>query len=357
MKFEKLNFTIALVSIIAIASFSYTIISEEASALRDPDRDYDGIVDYYDECPEIPENYNKFEDEDGCPDTVIEEKTKYEFPDTDGDGFDDRIDNCITLPETFNDYLDYDGCPERDVREPEDLLDSDSDSVPDSVDVCPHEQETINEYKDGDGCPDSLILGVSKISEKSIILDNQCLEGKIQVMRINSQEPLCVYSDTAQRWEELGIGEIIDHLSTPLDESENQMVISDSTPELENIIENAIPPTVTPYSPTIDEISSRIILDTDKTEIGQVFSYPTGQPKIISKIVTIPAGVETGPHMHEYPLYAYILEGEVTVDYGDEGVKKFVKGDSLIEAINFKHNGINTGVIPTQILVVLLSEK
>ena len=98
-------------------------------------------------------------------------------------------------------------------------------------------------------------------------------------------------------------------------------------------------------------------MDTDKTAIGQDISYPSGSPQIISKIVTIPVGAETGPHIHEYPLIGYVIEGEVTVDYGDHGIKTFVKGDSFVEAINYTHNGKNNGDEPTEILVVLVGEN
>jgi len=103
-----------------------------------------------------------------------------------------------------------------------------------------------------------------------------------------------------------------------------------------------------------NDISSQTILETDKTTIGQDISYPSGSPLITSKIVTIPVGAETGPHIHEYPMFAYIMEGEVTVDYGEQGIKTFVKGESIVEAINYTHNGKNNGSEPTEILVVLI---
>ena len=107
----------------------------------------------------------------------------------------------------------------------------------------------------------------------------------------------------------------------------------------------------------IDEISSQTILDTNKTVIGQLIQYPSGTPQITSKIVTIPVGSETGPHIHEVPMFAYILKGEVTVDYGDKGIKTFVEGDSMVEAINYTHNGKNMGKEPTEILIVLMDER
>ena len=105
-----------------------------------------------------------------------------------------------------------------------------------------------------------------------------------------------------------------------------------------------------------NEISSKTILDTNKTVIGQPINYPGGSPQIISKIVSIPIGSETGPHIHEVPMFAYILKGQVTVDYGEKGNKTFFEGDSIIEAINYTHNGKNTGKEPTEILIVLLDE-
>jgi quercetin dioxygenase-like cupin family protein len=106
-----------------------------------------------------------------------------------------------------------------------------------------------------------------------------------------------------------------------------------------------------------ENVSSQTILDIDTTVIGQDIQYPSGSPHITSKIVTIPMGAETGPHIHEYPMFAYIMEGEVTVDYGEQGIKTFVKGESIIEAINYTHNGKNNGEKPTEILVVLISES
>jgi len=106
-----------------------------------------------------------------------------------------------------------------------------------------------------------------------------------------------------------------------------------------------------------NDISSQTILDTGKTVIGQDIQYPSGSPLITSKIITIPVGAKTGPHIHEYPMFGYMIEGEITVDYGDQGIKTFLKGDSLIEAINYTHDGKNTGNEPAKILVVVIGEN
>ena len=57
-----------------------------------------------------PETFNMFEDEDGCPDLIADNKST---ADTDGDGYPDVLDLCPTQPETFNGLLDEDGCPDQ----------------------------------------------------------------------------------------------------------------------------------------------------------------------------------------------------------------------------------------------------
>ncbi len=65
--------------------------------------------------------------------------------DRDHDGVPDDRDRCPDVPEDRDGIQDQDGCPENDA---------DGDGVPDSQDKCPHQKETINGYKDDDGCPD-----------------------------------------------------------------------------------------------------------------------------------------------------------------------------------------------------------
>jgi outer membrane protein OmpA-like peptidoglycan-associated protein len=100
------------------------------------DRDGDGFVDPQDKCPDAPENYNLFEDEDGCPDD----------PDTDGDGLPDLTDSCELIAEDKDGYLDEDGCPE---------LDNDLDGIFDKDDDCPVEAEDPDGYEDENGCPET----------------------------------------------------------------------------------------------------------------------------------------------------------------------------------------------------------
>jgi quercetin dioxygenase-like cupin family protein len=77
---------------------------------------------------------------------------------------------------------------------------------------------------------------------------------------------------------------------------------------------------------------------------GQQLTYPlTGKPEVTVLVVHLPPGSSTGWHKHPVPVYAYMLEGELTVRT-ESGVEKlFVKGEPIIEVMNLLHNGTNTG--------------
>ena len=64
--------------------------------------------------------------------------------------------------------------------------------------------------------------------------------------------------------------------------------------------------------------------------------------------ITLAPGQQTGWHMHPVPLFGYILEGELTVDYGTKGARTYRAGDGFMEAIDEAHNGRNTGQGPVK---------
>jgi len=104
--------------------------------------------------------------------------------------------------------------------------------------------------------------------------------------------------------------------------------------------------------PTVD------LLATSNTVVGEAIRYPTsGQAKVTVSIVTILPGANTVLHRHPAPLVAYILEGEMSVDYGEKGQKVFRKGDALVEAMDVPHRGMNHGTSPVKILAVYLGAE
>ena len=101
-----------------------------------------------------------------------------------------------------------------------------------------------------------------------------------------------------------------------------------------------------------------VLLSTSKTVIGEPLRYPREKPaKVTAAIVTVPTGATTGWHSHGVPLFAYILEGELKVDYGPQGERVYKKGDALIEAVNLPHDGTNTGSLPAKVLAVFIGAE
>ena len=100
-----------------------------------------------------------------------------------------------------------------------------------------------------------------------------------------------------------------------------------------------------------------VLLSSSQTVIGQPIAYPQGVPKVTAAIITVEPGRETGLHLHRVPLFAYILNGELTVDYGPDGKRAFKEGSAFLEALNSEHNGRNTGGTATRILAVFMGAE
>lgn len=95
-----------------------------------------------------------------------------------------------------------------------------------------------------------------------------------------------------------------------------------------------------------------VLVNSSQSILGQDLKYPAGKPVFTAAIVTMEPGQSTGEHRHDAPLFAMILEGELTVDYGVAGTKVYAKGDALLEAFETYHSGTNTGSEPVRILAV-----
>lgn len=101
--------------------------------------------------------------------------------------------------------------------------------------------------------------------------------------------------------------------------------------------------------PTVD------ILSTGKTVADEDIAYPTtGPAHVTASIVTILPGAETILHRHGTPMFAYVQEGVVTVDYGTRGKRTYRPGEAFMEAMAVTHRGMNLGATPVKILVVYM---
>jgi quercetin dioxygenase-like cupin family protein len=95
-----------------------------------------------------------------------------------------------------------------------------------------------------------------------------------------------------------------------------------------------------------------VLVSSTTSIIGEPLSYPEGSAKITGAVITMQLGDTTGWHKHNVPLFAYMLEGEITVDYGDHGTRTYQTGDSFIEAFQSPHNGRVTGDGIARVLAV-----
>jgi quercetin dioxygenase-like cupin family protein len=108
-------------------------------------------------------------------------------------------------------------------------------------------------------------------------------------------------------------------------------------------------------APTASAYPSIRLLDTRNDILGQPFSYPAGDARLLSDIITLAPGEEGALHRHLVPMFAYLLEGELTVDYGPQGRRNYRAGEALVEAVGVLHRGFNHGTAPVKILVVYIS--
>ena len=110
---------------------------EDEEGCPEPDNDRDGILDVDDQCPLVPEDRNGQQDNDGCPDSDV--------ADRDGDQIADNVDQCPDDPEDRDNFEDQNGCPDPD---------NDQDQILDTDDLCPNEPEDRDNFEDDNGCPD-----------------------------------------------------------------------------------------------------------------------------------------------------------------------------------------------------------
>ena len=100
------------------------------------------------------------------------------------------------------------------------------------------------------------------------------------------------------------------------------------------------------------EIRVEKVLKTSVDSAGHAIAYPKeGTAEVTGVVVTIPVGGQTGWHIHTIPCVAYILEGEVTVEWEDGSTHLSKAGEAFAEVVNLKHNGSNRGTVPAKLIM------
>ena len=104
-------------------------------------------------------------------------------------------------------------------------------------------------------------------------------------------------------------------------------------------------------------VKATLILKTTTTTGNYPAKYLNTQvPEITAMKVEIKPGAETGWHSHAVPLYAYVLEGDLTVEIKGGNTYHFTAGDAIVEVVNIPHNGKNLGTTPVTLIVFYTGE-
>lgn len=94
------------------------------------------------------------------------------------------------------------------------------------------------------------------------------------------------------------------------------------------------------------------LLVTSTNYAGIPLAWPaSGKAEVTALVVHLPPGSSTGWHKHPVPVYAYMLEGEMTIRTENGVEKRFVKGEPIIEVVNMLHNGTSTGKSTASLVV------
>ena len=105
------------------------------------------------------------------------------------------------------------------------------------------------------------------------------------------------------------------------------------------------------------ETSVDLLLDSDLTILGDAFAYPAGRARITAARLTVPPGATVPLHLHPVPLFVYILQGEISVDYGSRGTITYRKGDTFVEAFEWPHHARNAGKGNVKLLAVYVGAE
>ncbi|MEA4935939.1 MAG: cupin domain-containing protein [Paludibacter sp.] len=106
------------------------------------------------------------------------------------------------------------------------------------------------------------------------------------------------------------------------------------------------------------EINIEPLLKTDTTAIGQKIAYPqVSDAEVTMSRITIPAGKSTGWHKHDYPVFAYVLKGMLTVEIENNKSVQYCENSTISEVIDTYHNGTNKGKEDVVLIAIYLGEK
>jgi quercetin dioxygenase-like cupin family protein len=107
-------------------------------------------------------------------------------------------------------------------------------------------------------------------------------------------------------------------------------------------------------SPAQERASGEVVTEiarTTKTATGQPITLPPGPLQVVATIYSLAPGVKLPAHKHPFQRYAYVLEGELTVQQADSASRVYRAGDFIVESVDGWHFGA-AGTGPVKLLVI-----
>ncbi len=100
------------------------------------------------------------------------------------------------------------------------------------------------------------------------------------------------------------------------------------------------------------------LLKSDTTITGSGYTYPSVENDEVTVLkITFKPGQSTGWHKHEFPVFAYVMKGELTAELENGKSVQYKKNDAFSEVVNTYHNGVNRGKKDLVLVVFYLGEK
>ena len=102
-----------------------------------------------------------------------------------------------------------------------------------------------------------------------------------------------------------------------------------------------------------------VLLDAQAlTALDQAITYPKKKKaQISSEIEVLEPGQESGWRKYRVPVYMYVTEGTISVEYDAGVVKDFPAGSSFVQATGIWHNTSNKGDVRAAMLTVTMGAK
>jgi quercetin dioxygenase-like cupin family protein len=94
------------------------------------------------------------------------------------------------------------------------------------------------------------------------------------------------------------------------------------------------------------------IVDSFSNDAGQRIRLPSGPLRLVVSTYDIAPGALLPWHKHPYQRYAYVVEGDLTVDQAGRGPRVYHAGEFVAESVNRWHFGENAGTTNVRLVVI-----